>query len=389
MLAFNHKTKVLAYDGVVEQQLGLFLQDMEAENVLLITDKILMEIGIVDPIIEYIEDSGVELTVFDGVLPDPPTSVIEECISIIDAEDIDILMAVGGGSAIDTMKAVNMLKFGNKPLEEMADKLEGVPNIGLPTIAIPTTSGTGSEVSIGAVITNEETERKMTLIAQAYAPTVAFLDPQMTKGMPKSITRSTGLDALFHGIEAYTTNSTNRMCDAISLEAIDMILDSLPEVIEDGENLDKRLDMSISSMMVATAFNNTYLHLGHAFGHALGSMYHIPHGESIACTMPWVMEYVADSIGDKAEVLCRAFGVDVEGIEKSEVPKVLRNAIVAFQEGVGQKKFADYEMIDEANIEKMADRVMLEQLFIPFAPKRLGKVEAIQILKDAFNHKLD
>lgn len=389
MFQFGHKTKVLAYDGAVEQQLGVILQGLGAEKVLLVTDKGLCDTGLIDTVTQYIEDAGIDVVLFSDVLPDPPTGVIDQCIKIIDEEGVNVLLGVGGGSSIDTAKAVNMMKFGKKPLHEMADKLEGVPNSGLPLVVIPTTSGTASEITFAAVITNEETNRKMALIAMSYCPEVALLDPQMTKGMPPFITRATGLDAFAHAMEAYTTNCTNVLCDAIAEKALKMIVENLPKAMENGDDLDARLDMSIAAMMAGVSFNNTYLHLGHAFGHGLGALYHIPHGNAIACVLPWVMEYVADSIGNKARVLCEICGANTANVAEKDIPALLRDVLIDFNDKLGEKRFAQYDLFTRADLDLMAEKVMLEQLMIPFSPKRLGKDEALTILTRAYDHIRD
>lgn len=385
MLNFVHRTKVIAYEGAVEQ-IGTLLQDFEAENVLTVYDKGIKAAGLVDDIVELIEDAGIEVVEFDGVLPDPPMHVVNEAIDIVKEEDIDVIIAIGGGSSIDTAKAVNMILNGKKPLLEMADKLEGVPNKGLPFIAIPTTSGTGSEVSLGSVITNEDTDRKMILTAINYAPDVAILDPNMTKGMPLFITRGTGLDALAHCIEAYTTNSTNILCDSIATTGIELVVDNLPKAIENGDDLDARLNMSIAASLGAIAFNNTYLHLPHAFGHAIGTMYHIPHGNAIACVMPWCMEFVADTIPQKSRKICEIFGVDVSNISDEKLPEALRDALVEFNDKIGEKRFADYDMFTKDDLQDIAEKTMLEQFLVPFATKKMTKEDAYNILVRAYDH---
>lgn len=385
MLTFSHRTKVIAYDGALEQ-LGTILQDFEAENVLVVFDKGIKAAGLVDDVIEQIEDAGIDVVEFDGVLPDPPMNVVNEAIKIVKDEDIDAIIAIGGGSSIDTAKAVNMILHGKKPLLEMVDKLEGVPNKGLPLIAIPTTSGTGSEVSIGAVITNEDTKRKMILTSMNYAPDFALLDPNMTKGMPPSITRGTGLDALAHTIEAYTTNATNLLCDVIATKGIELVVNNLPQAIENGDDLDARLNMSISATMASIAFNNTYLHLGHAFGHAIGAMYHIPHGDAIACVLPWCMEFVADTIPDRSRKICEIFGLDTSDITDEKLPGALRDVLIDFNDKIGEKRFADYDMFNKDNLDDIAEKTMLEQFVIPFATKKMTKEDAYNILVRAYDH---
>lgn len=388
MLSFDHRTKVIANEGAVEQ-LGTILQDFQAEKVLLVYDKGIKDAGLADDIIELMEDVGMDVVEFDGVLPDPPMAVVNEVIELVKGEEIDAIVALGGGSSIDTAKAANMVLYGKKPLVEMADKLEGVPNKGLPFIAIPTSSGTGSEVTSGAVITNEETNRKMTLLAFNYAPNIAIIDPNMTKTMPPHITRATGLDALAHLIESYTTVAASVVTDPLAIQGMEMIAEYLPKAVEDGNDLDTRLNVGIASMIGGIVITNAFGHLPHAFGHALGAMYHIPHGDAIGCVMPWCMEFVADVIPDKSRKICESFGVSTSEIPDAKLPGLLRDTLIEFNDKIGEKRFGDYDMFTKDDLEEIAGKIMLEQLILPFAVKKLTKEDAYNILVKAYDHIQD
>ena len=385
MLNFDHRTRVIASEGAVEQ-LGTILQEFEAEKVLLVYDKGIKAVGLVDDIIELIEDAGVEIIEFDGVLPDPPMHVINKVIELIEGEEIDSIVALGGGSSMDTAKGANMVLHGRKPLLEMVDKLEGVPNKGLPMITIPTSSGTGSEVTAGAVISNEETNRKMALLAFNYAPEVAIIDPNLTKSMPSHITRSTGLDALAHLIEGYTTLSSSVVTDPLALQGIEMVVEYLPKAIEDGNNLDSRLNMGIAAMLGGIVVTNGFAHLPHAFGHAIGAMYHVPHGNAIASVMPWCMEFVADSIPYKTRKVCESFGVSTSEITDEKLPDLIRDTLMEFNDKLGEKKFSEYDMFTKDDLYEIADKIMLEELILPFSVKKLTKDDAYNILVRAYEN---
>ena len=277
-------------------------------NILCIYDQGVKNAGLVDPVVEALKENGLEVSVFDQVQPDPPIAVVEQAVKAAREGNADGVVAIGGGSALDTAKLAAALVNNREPIQTYYE-LNSMKEPALPLFTIPTTSGTGSEVTPAAVVSDPGLGRKITLVAAQLVPACAVLDPLLTKGLPPSITAATGMDALSHAMESITCIRHNPMTDGIALTAVKLIAKYLPRCVENGQDEEARAHMMTAATMAGMAFGNTPTHVGHALAHAMGAKWHIPHGAACALALPFAMENCGEVARDQVGKIAEALGI--------------------------------------------------------------------------------
>ena len=297
----------------VSQKLGEMAAGMGAKRAFVVYDKGVKAAGIVDGLIASLKTAGVDAIEYDGVLPNPPDTQIEEAAAIARSSSVDIVVAVGGGSSIDSAKAINILLSNPSPIS-MYEGINTVKVPGKPLIAIPTTAGTASEVTAFSIVTDTVRTKKMIIGGQFVGPTIALADPLLTVGMPAKITSSTGMDALTHAIEAYVSKAAMIPTDVIALKAVELITKNIVTATKEGSNLEARSAMLLGSMMAGFAFTNAVLGLVHSIAHPLSAHFHLPHGVANAIGLPYVMEYNALTVPARFKDIAVAMGIDVTGM---------------------------------------------------------------------------
>lgn len=306
---------------------GLKVRELGCKKVLVVYDKGLKDVGIADTIVENIQNSGIQTICFDGVLPDPPDTMIEAAAEMAVNEGVDGIVAIGGGSAIDTAKGINVL-INNPPPIMKYFGVQKTLNPGVPMIFIPTTSGTGSEVTNMCVVSCTSLDKKDSVVSPVCVGTLAILDPDLTLGLPPKMTAATGIDALAHAVESLTGGQANPISDALAREAIRLIGKWLPVAFREGSNLEAREQMLLASMYAGMAFTNALVHVGHSIGHTLGAQFHLPHGIACAVTLPEVIEYTAKTEFNKVRMICECLGeVVAEDASSEEIGAIARKAI--------------------------------------------------------------
>jgi alcohol dehydrogenase len=318
LIEFKLRTKIVYSDSAVEE-LPYELGELGASRLVIFTDQGVIEAGILDYVKKTLEGSEVEIVgIFDKIQENASTEIINESARFIKEVGGDSILAVGGGSVMDTVKGANVLVTGKE--EDIAEHI-GAEVVGrpmLPHIAIPTTSGTGCEVAWGAAIKNEKERVKTGFIEWFSVADVAILDPQVTKSMPPRLTGATGVDALTHAIEAYTSPIANPLADAMNLHAIRLVGRWLREAVTNGDNLEARSYMMFAACLAGVGFFNTMCGLVHSCANALGGMYEIPHGIAITVMLPVVMEYNKDFCAEQYRDVAEAMGVNVHGMSPEE-----------------------------------------------------------------------
>lgn len=265
------------------------------KKALIISDPIMKKINRVKECIKFNEKEGLTTVVYCEVDSEPTDVHVREAISICRQENCDIIIAIGGGSCIDTAKAVAVMMTNEGEIREYYREKIPFPRKPLPLIAIPTTAGTGSEVTKVTVITDTTNQVKMMISQPELIPAVAIVDPQLTLSCPRSITAATGIDALCHAVEAYISRLAHPLTDMYALKAIELIIDHVLPVYEDDKNLEEREKMSFAAMLAGVAFSNASVTLVHGMSRPLGAMFHIPHGFSNAMLLPTVMDFTKDA----------------------------------------------------------------------------------------------
>ena len=291
------------------------LAQLRANKPLIITDQGIKSAGLVDLLVKVLEQNGLHVDkeqIFDSVPPDSSIDVVNQAAEKFKQGGFDSIIALGGGSVIDTAKGVNILVSGNyNDLRQVM----GVDRLGLqlqPLIVIPTTAGTGSEATLVAVISDKDSQVKLPFVSYQIVPTLAILDPRMTMGLPPLLTAATGMDALTHAIEAYTCLQKNPVSDAFAWKAIELISRFLVKAVENGKDREARMAMANASLMAGIAFSNSMVGAVHAIGHAVGAVSHIHHGTAMAVLLPEVMRFNMPKVRDLyAQLLLPLAGAEV------------------------------------------------------------------------------
>ncbi|AXF78223.1 lactaldehyde reductase [Erwinia tracheiphila] len=278
------------------------------KKALLVTDKMLIQAGVIEKITSLLEKNQLPYVIYDEVVPNPTINVVKNGVEIFKTSQADYLIAVGGGSPQDTAKAIGIII--NNPEFSDVRSLEGIANTrnpSVPVIAIPTTAGTAAEVTINYVITDEAKRRKFVCVDPHDIPVVAIIDAEMMASMPPSLKAATGIDALTHAIEGYITKGAWELTDALHLKAIEIINRSLrASVAGDNKGVE---DMALGQYIAGMGFSNVGLGLVHGMAHPLGAFYNIPHGVANAIILPHIMAWNAEYTGDKYRNIARAMGV--------------------------------------------------------------------------------
>lgn len=283
------------------------------KRVLIVTDEMMIRLGNCAKVEEALKGQGVEYAIFSGITGEPTDKMVEAGIQTYREKDCDFLVGLGGGSALDTMKAIGVLaRYEGKISDFMGKVIDlSVP----PMAAVPTTAGTGSECTQFTIITDTEKDIKMLLKGKCLMPGLAIIDPQFTMTAPAKITSSTGLDALCHAVEAYTSRKGQTMSDTFALSAVKRIFRYLPTAFHDGANEEARVEMSVAAMEAGIAFNNASVTLIHGMSRPIGALFHVPHGLSNAMLMKVCLTFALPGAYARFADLGRAIGAAEEGDE--------------------------------------------------------------------------
>ena len=349
------------------------------QKALIVTDKTLVQCGVVAKVTDKMDAAGLAWAIYDGVVPNPTITVVKEGLGVFQNSGADYLIAIGGGSSMDTAKAVGIII--NNPEFEDVRSLEGVADTKkpcVPIIAVPTTAGTAAEVTINYVITDVEKKRKFVCVDPHDIPVIAVIDPEMMSSMPKGLTAATGMDALTHAIEGYTTKAAWEMTDMFHIKAIELISDSLRGAVENTP--EGREGMAMGQYIAGMGFSNVGLGIVHSMAHALGAVYDTPHGVANAILLPTVMEYNADATGDKYKYIAKAMGVEgVEDMTQEEYRKAAVDAVKKLSADVGIP--ADLkEIVKEEDIQFLAESAYADAC-APGNPKDASVEDIIGLYK--------
>lgn len=298
------------------------------------SDPDLVKFGVTKKVTDLLDEAGMAYEVYSDIKPNPTIENVKSGVAAYKASGADYMITIGGGSSMDTGKAIGIII--NNPEFEDVRSLEGVAptkNRTVFTIAVPTTAGTAAEATINYVITDVERKRKFVCVDTNDIPDVAVVDPDMTATMPKGLTASTGMDALTHAIEGYTTKAAWELADCLNLEAIRLIAKSLRGAVNNDK--DGREGMALGQFVTGMAFSNVGLGIAHSMAHTLGAVYDTPHGVACAMMLPIVMEYNAETTGDKFKYIAEAMGVDTTGMDQQAYRKAAVDAVRQLSVDVG------------------------------------------------------
>ena len=302
--------------GAVDE-LGREAKKLNGTKVLVITDQGVSECGMCVDVERPLVEAGLAVDFYDKAVPEPPMSTIEEIVRIVEQGGYDLIVGFGGGSPIDVAKAAAVLPHTGDTVYDYVG-IDQVKKKGLPIIAVPTTSGTGSECTAIAIFANEKLNVKQGLVSPFLMPNVALIDPSLTVSCPPNVTAASGMDALIHNIEAYTSVNATMHTDSLAYEGIKLISQSIRTAVYDGSNMWARDAMAMGSMMGGIAFGNAGVGAVHALSYPIGGMFHVPHGVANTMVLPWAMELNALACLRWMRQVGEAMGENMAGLSDRE-----------------------------------------------------------------------
>ena len=335
------------------KDIGKTCQQMGMKKPMIVCDPMMVKVGYAEQIATVLSETGLEWTIYDNCVENPSADDVTAGAQEFNEKGCDGIIALGGGSPMDQAKGIRVLsKYGGTPQEFNVAGGSRAREIGpdMPAmIAVPTTSGTGSEVTKAAVITDTKKNVKFFLVSPFLAPTTVILDPELTKSLPPKVTAATGMDALVHALEAYVTANANPVSDSFARTAFVLIGKNLKKAVETGDDLDARTDMSTASLLAGIAFDIAGLGAVHALAHPLGGRHHIPHGLANSIMMPHVMRYNAKTSEAKYIEALKFMGLDVANTEEAAA------AITQFASEIGLSTKLSEIGIKEEDLEQLSN----------------------------------
>ncbi len=370
--------KLLKGAGAVKE-LPKLIKSEGVNNVLVVTDKGLMGLHLLDSLFEGLEAEGIKYSVFDGVQPNPTIYNIEDALKIYKDNNCEGFIAFGGGSPMDCAKvtAARVVKPKQTP-SQMRGVLKVLKKLP-PFYAVPTTAGTGSECTIAAVISNPDTHEKNSIMDPVLRPKYAVLDPELTAGLPPHITSTTGMDALTHAVEAYIGKSNTKQTEEDALIATKLVFENIEKAYVNGKDLEARENMLVASYHAGLAFTRAYVGYVHAIAHNLGGMYNIPHGLANAVILPYVLDYFGESAYKRLAELADVAGVS--GPAQGDREKAKR-FIAAIRDLNTKMNIPDgFEQIKDEDIPLIAERALKEGNPLYPVPKIMNLEECKALIK--------
>ncbi len=384
---FNLPTKIIFQAGISKDfsnELGSF----GISSLLIITDKFLFDSGLINPIVEGIKNSGIEkIVIFSEVPPNSEIKIVQKAADLGKSIDADGILAIGGGSVMDTAKAANiLLSMGG----DLVNDYSGAQTLTAPLkplIAIPTTAGTGSEVTKVAVILDEEKEVKLSFVDRFLVPNLAVLDPELTLSLPPKLTAMTGMDALTHAIEAFTSLEKNPFSDGLAMKAIQLVFDYLPLAVKEGKNLQARSALLTASNMAGVAFDHAMVGVVHSMSHATGAISHVPHGLANSILLPWGMEYNFEVAKENYAALALPLKINVSSLSIDEQAKAVIQKVVSLRQEL--KTICDLPdrlkdaQVKESDLSKIAG-LAVEDGSSFYNPREVVEEEILKTLQKAY-----
>lgn len=362
------------------KELPKMLEEYKAKNVMIVYDNGVKMAGIAEKVVEEVKKANVDITIFDGVIPNPTNEVVEEAAEIAKKANIDVFVAVGGGSSIDLTKAVNILMTNPGKIGEYGGMNLVKENV-LPLIAIPTTAGTSSEITNVVALTDTQAVCKYVIIDNKIVADKVIADPEFTKTMPPSVTAATGMDAITHAVESYISNMATPLTKYHSIRGLQIFYENLPKAVENGSDMKAREQMMLGCIVAGFGFSNANLGLVHGIAHTLSAHFHLAHGVANATVLPYVMEFNAESYPEEMIELAKAINLSLTGnIEEDKY--VLSKELLNMTKKVGIKTLSELG-IKEDDFDMIAEDVLKEPV-LGFNPRQnITKEEVIGILKKA------
>lgn len=349
-----------------------------------VTDRDLIRFGVAGKVTGVLDDAGIAYEIFSDLKPNPTVKNVQAGVEAFRRSGADAIVAVGGGSAMDTAKAVGIIA-ANPAFGDVVSLEGAAPTVtrSVPVFALPTTAGTAAEVTINYVITDEENTKKMVCVDPKDIPAVAVIDAELMAAMPKGLTAATGMDALTHAIEGYVTKGAWTLTDMFELKAVELIARWLPAAVENGADTEAREGMAVAQYIAGMGFSNVGLGLVHGMAHPLGAFYDIPHGVANALLLPYVMQYNMESSPAKFGDVARAMGVDTAGMDTRQAAQAAVDAVRALAVRVGIPQRLSSLGVREEDLPRLAASALAD-VCTPGNPRDTNAGEILALYREAF-----
>ena len=379
---FYEKVKVLYGNGAVNQ-LGDLAKYIGGTKALIVSDPGMSATGVIEKIVSGLANENIPYVLFEENEPNPPIAACEKAYEVLVRDGCDFIIGVGGGSNMDCAKGANILRFNPAPLIQYANGAKHF-DVGSGLIMIPTTAGTGSEMSDGSILSDENHIKQNFISDEGAFAEFAIVDPELMAGMPPKLTASTGLDAFAHSIEAYMGTLTNGFIQFHAEKAIDEIAEYLPRAVANGSDMEAREKMAVAASVAGYLLVYGHTCAGHSIGQTLGGYFNIPHGTACAYALPWVCEFNAVAVPHFIKRVGIALGVEFSGSETpEEIGAMTREALLKFRDE--ECKLVDIKTFpyDESKFEEIA-QVCADEFFQQFNPRKMSKDDCLEILKKMY-----
>ncbi|OLO28650.1 alcohol dehydrogenase [Alkalihalophilus pseudofirmus] len=359
---------IIEFENGLINKLAEFVKEFGGTNVLIVCDPGVLQAGVVTKLEEPLKADNIPYSIFSEIEADPAIESVDLGLEMAKRDGCDLVVGVGGGSSLDTAKAIGLMLTNPGHIKDYVG-INMVPNPSAPVIAVPTTAGTGSEITIWSVLSDKKEKAKVSVGSIYNCPNMALVDPELTISLPPHITAATGMDALTHAMESYVNKATQPISEGLSVQAMKMISQNLRLAVVQGENVEARSNMLLASLIAAMAFNSTRLGLAHALAIPLGAHFKIPHGTVNAILLPEVMEFnVIGNVSKYAEI-ASIFGVNTTGLTEREAAEQSVVAIRQLNKDVGITQTLTDFGLKEEHLQMIAEEAMLSGN-VPVNPRK-------------------
>ena len=372
---------IMQIGAKASQEVGVILNSLNYKKPLIITDNMMVKLGYAVKIQEILKVDNINADILEDTIPEPTVASIQAGVNKVKNGNYDSIIALGGGSPIDSAKAIAILgKFGGVMRDYKFPRI--VSETGIPIIAIPTTAGTGSEVTRFTIISDETTDEKMLCVGKGFMPSVALIDYELTISLPKRATADTGIDALTHAMEAYVSKKANPYSDTQALAAMQLIAPNLRRVYHNGNDKEAREKMMLGATLAGVAFSNASVALVHGMSRPIGAFYHVPHGLSNAMLLPAVTEYSIPAAIKRYADCCRAMGVALPSDSDEDANKKLLLELSAINEELDVPTPKEFGINKEDFMNNM--EIMAEQAIASGSPGNNPRVPEVNEIIDIY-----
>jgi alcohol dehydrogenase class IV len=379
---FRTTRRILFGLGAVEKT-GTEAQLLKGKKVLIITDPGVVQAGLLEDLEKSLRSVGLPFAIFDGVESDPRIEVVEKSVEKAKKEGIDLIIGFGGGSSLDIAKVTSIMITNTGKIDSFFG-IDLVPNPGVPVILIPTTAGTGSEVTPIAILSDTKEKLKKGIVSPTLFPEVAIVDPKLTIGLPPSVTAFTGMDALTHAIESYYSINATDLSDLLAFRAMELLSKNLGMAYASGENLAARSCVMEGSLLAGIAFANAGVGAVHAFAYPLGGEFHLAHGLTNTLMLPYVMRYNILGCPHKFAQMAKAFGEKVEGISELVGAEIAVRFVERLSDDLRVPRRLKDVGIPEDAIPRLAEAAMKVTRLLANNPRKIALEDAVAIYKSAY-----